>query len=225
VANQYTAQMLPEIKDAVFGNVGSIISFRTSADDARIMLKYFEPKFEEHDLVHMHNRHFAVSMTISGEKVPAFSAISLNLPPYTTDFGPQIIQHSRAQYAQSRASIESYVAERYLTSENAEAKQTEPRMTKPKQEARLHSVQPGGRMAQAAEPKAAVRPAPSPAAALSHAVLGQPQLQTPPDGAEEAKPKRKRTRKRKKKTGDAAAGGPSTDQVARAIEDGVIHLH
>jgi hypothetical protein len=82
VANQYTAQMMQEVKDAVFGNVGSIISFRTSADDARVMLKYFEPKFLEHDMVHMHNRHFAISMTIGGEKVPAFSAISLNLPPF-----------------------------------------------------------------------------------------------------------------------------------------------
>ncbi len=222
VANQYTAQMLPEIKDAVFGNVGSIISFRTSADDARIMLKYFEPKFEEHDLVHMHNRHFAVSMTISGEKVPAFSAISLNLPPYTTDFGPQIIQHSRAQYAQSRESIERYVAERYLTTENAAAQQTEPRMTKPRQEARVQSVQPGGSAAPAVK-EAPKPPVPaSPATVLSQAVLAQ--AAPTENAAGETKPKRKRTRKRKKKT-DATATGPSQAQVARAIEEGVIHLN
>jgi hypothetical protein len=67
VANQYTAQMSIEVRDAVFGNVGSIVSFRTSADDARIMQKYFEPQFLEHDIVHMHNRHFALSMIIQGE--------------------------------------------------------------------------------------------------------------------------------------------------------------
>ena len=39
VANQYIAQMMQSVKDAVFGNVGSIISFRTSADDARTMQK------------------------------------------------------------------------------------------------------------------------------------------------------------------------------------------
>jgi hypothetical protein len=113
VANQYTAQMLPEVKDAVFGNVGSIITFRLSAEDAKGMLKYFEPKFTDHDLVHMHNRHFAISMTIEGEKVQGFSAISLNLPPFQTDYSAQIIAQSRARYAISRASVERYMDERY----------------------------------------------------------------------------------------------------------------
>ena len=132
VANQYTAQMLPEVKDAVFGNVGSIISFRTSADDAKGMLKYFEPKFTDYDLVHMHNRHFAISMTIGGEKVPGFSAISLNLPPFQQDYTEQIVAHSRAQYSQNREYLEHYIAERYVTEELGAAKQTEPRMTAPK---------------------------------------------------------------------------------------------
>jgi len=115
VANQYIAQMLPEVRDAIFGNVGSVISFRTSADDARAMLKYFEPKFEEHDLVHMHNRHFVISMTIEGEKVQAFSSITLNLPQQTEDYSQQIIDHSRATYAVSKQYIERFVHERYLS--------------------------------------------------------------------------------------------------------------
>lgn len=115
VANQYIAQMPVEVKDAVFGNVGSIIAFRMSADDARTMLKYFEPKFEEHDLVHMHNRHFVISMTIDGEKVPGFSAISLNLPPNTADYSEHIAANSRARYSVSRDFVDRYVHERYLT--------------------------------------------------------------------------------------------------------------
>ncbi|HUC87795.1 MAG TPA: type IV secretion system DNA-binding domain-containing protein, partial [Candidatus Binatia bacterium] len=114
VANQYIAQMSMEVKDAVFGNVGSIVAFRMGADDASGMQRYFEPKFTEFDLVHMHNRYFVVSMTIEGEKVQAFSAISLNLPPYTTDYTEQIINHSRATYAINKASVESYVSDRYL---------------------------------------------------------------------------------------------------------------
>lgn len=114
VANQYIAQMSQEVKDAVFGNVGSIISFRSSADDARVMLKYFEPKFVEHDLVHMHNRHFVVSMTIEGEKAQAFSATSLNLPPQNTDYSADIIRNSRELYAVDRAKIEAFVQDRYL---------------------------------------------------------------------------------------------------------------
>ncbi len=114
VANQYIAQMPLEVKDAVFGNVGSIIAFRTSADDARNMLKYVEPRFEEHDLIHMHNRHFIISMTIEGEKVPAFSAVTLNLPPQSGDNSQFIIDHSRSLYASSREVVEHYVSERYL---------------------------------------------------------------------------------------------------------------
>jgi hypothetical protein len=113
VANQYTAQMAIEVKDAVFGNVGSIVAFRMGADDARVMLRYFEPKFEEYDLVHMHNRHFVISMTIEGEKTAAFSAISLNLPPQQMDYSAAIIENSRARYASSREYVVRYVNERY----------------------------------------------------------------------------------------------------------------
>lgn len=128
VANQYIAQMSMSVKDAVFGNVGSIIAFRMSADDARTMARYFEPKFTEYDLVHMHNRHFVVTMTIEGEKVPAFSAITLNLPAIVADQTAAIVAHSRAQYASSRQFVEHYVNDRYLV------QQPGPRPVRPPQE-------------------------------------------------------------------------------------------
>ncbi len=210
VANQYTAQMLPEVKDAVFGNVGSIISFRTSADDARGMLKYFEPKFTDYDLVHMHNRHFAISMTIGGEKVPAFSAISLNLPPFQQDYTEQIIAHSRAQYAQSREYIERYVAERYMTETLGKAKQTEPTMTGgPKQQSPQATPEPRRQDAPA-------RPARIEAVAPSAADIAN-------EFPETDKPKRKRTRKRKKKT-ETPASVPVTTVSPRDIGEGVIRL-
>lgn len=169
VANQYTAQMMQEVKDAVFGNVGSIISFRTSADDARTMLKYFEPKFEEHDIVHMHNRHFAISMVIEGEKVPAFSAISLNLPPFTVDYSSQIIAHSRSRYAQSRDYIERYVADRYQLTESVTGKPIVTKSDKPKQPA-------------VAQPKVIAEPAQEPAStpAAPVSVLLNPAPETTP---------------------------------------------
>ena len=109
VANQYIAQMTHEVKDAVFGNVGSIIAFRMGADDARSMQRYFEPKFEEYDLVHMHNRHFVISMTIGGEKSPAFSAISLDLPQATQDYSGHIIENSRRQYSLNKTDVEQRI--------------------------------------------------------------------------------------------------------------------
>jgi hypothetical protein len=113
VANQYIAQMSQEVKDAVFGNVGSMIAFRMGADDARVMLKYFEPKFEEYDLVHMHNRHFVINMTIGGEKTPAFSAVTLDLPEQSHDETQAIVQHSRENYSLVKSSVETHIGKQY----------------------------------------------------------------------------------------------------------------
>ncbi len=130
VANQYIAQMAQTVKDAVFGNVGSIVAFRMSADDARTMTKYFEPKFLDTDLVHMHNRHIVLSMTIEGEKVQAFSATTLDLPPAPPDHSLKIIENSRAKYSVSRGAIESIVRERYVTAHD-DAKPYGPKPAQP----------------------------------------------------------------------------------------------
>jgi hypothetical protein len=174
VANQYIAQMSMEVKDAVFGNVGSIVGFRMSADDSRVMTKYFEPKFEEHDLVHMHNRHFVISMTIAGEKVQAFSATSLELPPQNQDYSPQIIAASRESYAYKKADIEDYVRDRYLTPEQlAKAIQanTKPQHNKPKPK----QQQP----APAAKPAQPSAPTPAPAPPSNPPVAPTPPALTP----------------------------------------------
>ncbi|HSW85795.1 MAG TPA: DUF87 domain-containing protein [Candidatus Saccharimonadales bacterium] len=113
VANQYIAQMSQDVKDAVFGNVGSMIAFRIGADDARNMQKYFEPRFSEYDLVHMNNRSFVINMTIDGEKTAAFSAVTLDLPKPVFDTSASIIQYSRYTYAPDRTQVEYYIGSRY----------------------------------------------------------------------------------------------------------------
>jgi hypothetical protein len=90
-----------------------MVAFRMGADDARGMQRYFEPKFEEYDLVHMDNRNFVINMTIGGEKVPAFSATTLDLPPQHYDETAQIVEHSRAQHAVTRQAAEEYIHQRY----------------------------------------------------------------------------------------------------------------
>ncbi len=181
VANQYIAQMMQSVKDAVFGNVGSIISFRTSADDARTMAKYFEPKFTDYDLVHMHNRHIVISMTIEGEKVQAFSATTLNLPPQPEDHSQAIIDHSRQLYAVNRGQIEDYVHGRYI-------KPSQQQPTTPPQKPQATQPQ---QAAQAAKPAEHAKPE-----HVAHNIgtlLTGAQTQADP-----AEPKRKRRRRRKK---------------------------
>lgn len=206
VANQYIAQMSVEVKDAVFGNVGSTVAFRMGADDARVMQRYFEPKFEEHDLVHMHNRNFVISMTIGGEKVQAFSGTSLNLPPQTDNGQLQaIIEHSRQKYARHLDHIESYVQERYVTSDK-------PLKASPKPAAKTVAPEPA-EFEKEPTPQQPAQPAPS---ALGAVVL--------PTMAEEepVKKKRKRTRKRKKKTDDTPVQAVNNQSITPSMDDGHI---
>jgi hypothetical protein len=221
VANQYTAQMSIEVKDAVFGNVGSIIAFRMGADDARVMTKYFEPKFLEYDLVHMHNRHFVVSMTIEGEKVPAFSAVSLNLPPIEGGQTEAIIANSRAVYASSREVVEGFVGERYLDMKPAAVPAPRPRPpeARPRPKPVQKAVEPEAPKPEPQTPAGALQPSRSSVSAIAQTMLlgalqtvrtvsdatepaKLPEVETETETNEsgEAKPKRKRTRRRKRKT-------------------------
>jgi hypothetical protein len=103
--------MQPTVRDAVFGNVGTMMSFRVSADDAPTLAKPFAPQFTPEDLLQMHNRHFVMSIVIKGEKAPAFSATTLTIPPNQTDFTPQIIENTRRFFAKPRNEVETMIKE------------------------------------------------------------------------------------------------------------------
>ncbi|MBR0465182.1 type IV secretion system DNA-binding domain-containing protein [Candidatus Saccharibacteria bacterium] len=117
VANQYVAQMTDTVRDAVFGNVGTTISFRVSADDAPILVKQFEPTFEEADILQLNNRNFVISMIINGEKVPAFSATTLSIPESPADNFDAIIAHSREYYGRPRLEVEAEIRDAIEQSE------------------------------------------------------------------------------------------------------------
>ncbi|MBI2797830.1 type IV secretory system conjugative DNA transfer family protein [Candidatus Saccharibacteria bacterium] len=110
MANQYIAQMPDEVKDAVFGNVGSMITFRVGADDATYLAKYFEPVFEPADLVNLGIQNVYVTMSIDGETSLPFSARTLNGPKPPHDFTRTIIEQSRAHYSKSKAEVETDIA-------------------------------------------------------------------------------------------------------------------
>jgi hypothetical protein len=114
VANQYISQMEEAVRDAVFGNVGTMITFRVSPDDSPFLIKYYEPQFEAGDLSSFHNRNFVTSMSINGEKAAPFSGTTLNIPAVTKDFTKEIIEHSRALYARSKADVEAEIISKTL---------------------------------------------------------------------------------------------------------------
>ncbi len=173
VANQYISQMTDTVRDAVFGNVGTMISFRVSADDAPILSKQFEPQFEPQDLLQMHNRHFIINMVINGEKAPAFSATTLTLPPAQSDGTALIIENTRRVYSRSRADVEREIAEAIQVPESLRQQPQTP------SQAKNWPVDAGAK-------------------AVGQVIATPVVTEVSSDAP--AKPKRKRTRSRKKKT-------------------------
>jgi type IV secretory pathway TraG/TraD family ATPase VirD4 len=78
LANQYLGQLDPEVRDAVLGNVGTIVSFRVSAQDAAHLAREFEPKFEAVDLIGLPNHNIYLKLMIDGQVSQPFSAQTLD---------------------------------------------------------------------------------------------------------------------------------------------------
>ena len=109
IANQYISQMEDTVRSAVFGNVGTIITFRVSPDDSPFLVKYFEPQFEASDLSNFHNRNFVTSMSINGEKAAAFSGTTLNIPASQVNNSSKIIEYSRKMFSADKPTVEEMI--------------------------------------------------------------------------------------------------------------------
>jgi type IV secretory pathway TraG/TraD family ATPase VirD4 len=77
LSHQHLYQLEPEVRHAVLGNVGSLISFRLGPDDARIIAREFEPVFAHEDLGHLPNYNVYVKLMIDGAPSRPFSATTL----------------------------------------------------------------------------------------------------------------------------------------------------
>jgi len=73
VANQFVAQIEEDVKNAVFGNVGTLISFRIGVPDANFLQHEFAPVFNESDLTNIERFHVYTKTIVNNEPVPAFS--------------------------------------------------------------------------------------------------------------------------------------------------------
>lgn len=111
VANQYMAQLSDDVRNALFGNVGTLISFRVGADDAGMLVKELAPVFDENDLVNLNIYNIYLKLSIDGLTVPAFSAQTL--PPSTdrNNNADKIIALSRERYSKLATFVEGKVSE------------------------------------------------------------------------------------------------------------------
>jgi hypothetical protein len=116
VTNQYIAQMPETVANAVFGNVGSIITFRVGAGDAEFLNREFVPVFEPSDLVNIDNYAIYLKMAIDGVTSQPFSAKTVLSNYEPTGFKTQIIEQSRIKYSRPREEVEKVIAETTLGS-------------------------------------------------------------------------------------------------------------
>lgn len=113
LANQYIEQMEENVRNAVFGNVGTLITFRVGPFDADVLKTVFEPTFTPEDLVGLGVGHIYLTLMIDGVGSPPFSAETI--PPIETpsvSYRQDVVHHSRATYGRSRADIEAIVTKR-----------------------------------------------------------------------------------------------------------------
>lgn len=110
VAHQYIEQMSEEVRDAVFGNVGTMIVFRVGAFDAEVLEKEFMPTFTAEDLVNLGFVQIYLKLMIDGVASPPFSATSL--PPIAkqeTTYRKEILENSRLMFTHPKEEVEAEI--------------------------------------------------------------------------------------------------------------------
>jgi hypothetical protein len=106
IAHQYMGQLSGLVQKTVFGNVGSIVSFRVGADDAKVLAEEYNPIFQERDIINLGVREFYCKMSINGEIREAFSGRTVDAPAVEKDFKDEIVANSRKEYCQPRSEVE-----------------------------------------------------------------------------------------------------------------------
>jgi len=120
LANQYIEQLKDEIRAAIFGNVGTLISFRIGANDAEYLAKEFHPVFNETDLVNLPRYSMYLKLMIDGATSQPFSADTLPIKAYAASYKENVIKASRQANANRKERVEQEIHERYFTKEREE---------------------------------------------------------------------------------------------------------
>ena len=98
IANQFIKQLVDKIRDAVFGNVGSMAVFRVGADDAEFLKNQFEPVFSPQDLLNIDNFNCYAKLLINNQTTRPFN-IKIDPPPASNpELALQLKESSRQKY-------------------------------------------------------------------------------------------------------------------------------
>ena len=124
IAHQYIEQMDEEVRDAVFGNVGTTVAFRVGPFDAEVLETIFMPRFTKEDIVALDRRQIYLSLMIDGVGSAPFSAVTI--PPIeapSVSYREQVIASSHAQFTVARAGVEKAIIDELTEAMTSEAPQ------------------------------------------------------------------------------------------------------
>ena len=128
LANQYIEQMEEEVRDAVFGNVGTLIVFRVGPFDAEVLETVFDPTFTPEDLVGLGIGQIYLTLMIDGVGSKPFSAETI--PPIekpSISYRDDAVRSSRELYGRERAQVEALVNKKQLDFQPPPKKDKEPK--------------------------------------------------------------------------------------------------
>ena len=111
--------MEEDVRNAVFGNVGTTIAFRVGPFDAEVLETVFAPRFIANDLVNLGFAQIYLTLMIDGIGSPPFSAVTL--PPIEmprVSCKDMVIAASRKNYARSREEVEKIIADLHTPTKN-----------------------------------------------------------------------------------------------------------
>ena len=113
IAHQFIAQLEENINKAVFGNVGSISSFRVGAEDAEFLEKQFEPVFNSRDLLNIDNYNAYLKLLVNGQVSRPFNIRTLPFRKGDPKLGEKIANLSSVKYGRPREEVENEINKRY----------------------------------------------------------------------------------------------------------------
>lgn len=117
VANQFIGQVEEEIKNAVFGNVGTVIAFRVGVTDASYLQREFQPIFTEQDLINVERFHVYMKTIVNNEPVPPFSAdltkdMKKEKAKANDKIAQAVIQLSRLKFGRPKELVDAEISQR-----------------------------------------------------------------------------------------------------------------
>ncbi len=117
IAHQYITQLEEKIKNAVFGNVGSMAVFRVGTEDANFLEPRFKPTFSAQDITKLDNYNAYINMLVSGQPVKPFNLKTLAPEVGNPDIVDSLKELSYVKYGRDRAEVEAEIMGRYKTME------------------------------------------------------------------------------------------------------------